>query len=217
MTAADRGSSPQGPARLAHMPDLDRAREALRAAMTAWAVAEVRGNQARVTLVPDSDQLARHLERADPGWSLAWACESVSPPVVRARLSLLGAAREGLASGHTLDDAKLRALADAVRYFGVPLPSEAQWVEYDPEEGPNTADLLAEAESAASPGVAARPPEPPRDPQMEKARRHIDDLMEQIRAAGKGKEVAHLAMRGYGKTLEESRAIYKELQAILRG
>ncbi len=187
--------------------------------MTAWAVAEVRGDQARVTPAPDPDQLALHLEQVDPGWSLHWACDSVTPPVVRARLNVLGAVREGLATGHTLNDARLRALADAVRFFGVPLPTEAQWVEYDPEDGPNTADLDAEAEGIAAP--AARPasqvPEPPRDPQMEKARRHIDDLMEQIRAAGKGKEVAHLAMRGYGKNVEESRAIYKELQAILRG
>ncbi|WP_034385879.1 hypothetical protein [Deinococcus sp. YIM 77859] len=201
------------------MADLDRAREALRAAMTAWAVAEVRGDQARVTLVPDSDQLALHLERVDPAWSLTWACESVAPPVVRARLSVLGAVREGLASGHSLQDAKLRALADAAHFFGVALPTEAQWVEYDPEEGPNTADLVAEAESAAAPAArpAARPPEPPRDPQMEKARRHIEDLMDQIRAAGKGGEAARVIMNGYGETLEESRAIYKELQAILRG
>ncbi|ABF44491.1 DNA single-strand annealing protein, containing HHH motif, Rad42/Rad22/RecT/erf family [Deinococcus geothermalis DSM 11300] len=201
------------------MPNLDRVREALRAAMTAWAVTEVRGDQARVTLAPEPEALAVHLERVDPEWSLTWACESVSPPVVRARLSLLGATREGLASGHTLQDAKLRALADAARFFGVALPAEAQWVEYDPEEGPNTADLVAEAESVAAPAVhpALRPTDPPRDPQMEKARRHIEDLLDQIRAAGKGGEAARVIMNGYGETLEESRALYKELQAILRG
>ncbi|GAA5534453.1 single-stranded DNA-binding protein [Deinococcus aluminii] len=201
------------------MADLDRVREALRASLTAWAVAEVRGDQARVTLAPAPDALALHLERVDPGWSLTWACESVAPPVVRARLSVLGATREGLASGHTLQDAKLRALADAARFFGVPTPTEAQWVEYDPEEGPNTADLDAEAEGAAAPAArpAARPPEPPRDPQMEKARRHIEDLLEQLKAAGKGGEATRVLLRGYGETVEESRAIYKELQAILRG
>ncbi|MEW6420824.1 MAG: single-stranded DNA-binding protein [Deinococcota bacterium] len=201
------------------MPDLDRVREALQAAMTAWAAAEVRGDQARVTLSPAPDALAVHLERVDPGWALTWACESVSPPVVRARLSVLGAVREGLASGHTLQDAKLRALADAARFFGVALPTEAQWVEYDPEEGPNTADLVAEAESAAPPVVhpALRRAEPPRDPQMEKARRHIEDLLEQLKAAGKGGEATRVLLRGYGETLEESRAIYKELQAILKG
>jgi hypothetical protein len=139
--------------------------------------------------------------------------------VVRARLNVLGGVREGLAGGHTLQDAKLRALADAARYFGVPLPTEPQWVEYDPEDGPNTADLDAEAEGAAAPAArpAPRAPEPPRDPQMEKARRHIEDLIEQLKAAGKGGEGARVLLRGYGETVEESRAIYKELQAILKG
>ncbi|MBB5235607.1 single-stranded DNA-binding protein [Deinococcus budaensis] len=201
------------------MADLDRVREALRASLTAWAVAEVRGDQARVTLSPSPDALAQQLGAVDPAWSLGWHCDHVAPPVVRARLSVLGMTREGLAAGQTLQDAKLRALADAVRFFGVPVPTEAQWVEYDPEEGANTSDLDAETEAAASPArrAAPLPPEPPRDPQMDKARRHIDDLMEQIRAAGKGREVAHLTLRGYGESVEESRAIYKELQAILRG
>jgi hypothetical protein len=199
------------------MPDPDRIREALRATLTAWAVAEVRGDQARVTLAPDPDALAPQLDPVDEGWSLAWACESVQPPVVRARLTLGGVAREGLSAGHTLQDAKLRALADAARFFGVPIPAEGPWVEYDPEDGPNTSDLDAELAPASARPSTAGPSEPPRDPQMDKARRHIDDLMEQVRAAGKGKEVAHLALRGYGETVEESRAIYKELQAILKG
>lgn len=199
------------------MPDPDRTREALRAALTAWAVAEVRGDQARVTLAPDPDTLASHLDPVDAGWSLGWACESVQPPVVRARLTVGGATREGLAGGHTLHDAKLRALADAARFFGVPTPGEAPWVEYDPEDGPNTSDLDAEVEAAPAARASALPPELPRDPQMDKARRHIEEMVDQIRAAGKGKEITHLTMRGYGKTVEESRAIYKELQAILKG
>ena len=59
-------------------------------------------------------------------------------------------------------------------------------------------------------------PQPPRDPQMEKARGHIDDLIAQIRAAGLGKKITPILMRGYGETLEESRQIYKDLQAVLR-
>ncbi|EYB69523.1 hypothetical protein DEIPH_ctg004orf0026 [Deinococcus phoenicis] len=200
------------------MADPDRIREALRASLTAWAVAEVRGDQARVTLSPAPEALALHLERVDPGWSLTWACDSVAPPVVRARLDVLGATREGVGTGHTLQDAKLRALADAARFFGVPAP-EARWVEYDPEDGPNTAELDAEAEGVAAPAVRPTPlpPEPPRDPQMDKARRHIEDLLEQLKAAGKGGEATRVLLRGYGETVEESRAIYKELQAILKG
>ncbi|BDP42667.1 hypothetical protein DAETH_26360 [Deinococcus aetherius] len=199
------------------MADPNLIREALRATLTAWAVAEVRGDQARVTLAPDPDALASHLDPVDPAWSLSWACESVQPPVVRARLTVGGAAREGMSGGHTLGDAKLRALADAARFFGVPAPAEGQWVEYDPEDGPNTSDLDAEVGATATRRAPALPPEPPRDPQMDKARRHIEDLLEQLKAAGKGGEATRVLLRGYGETVQESRAIYKELQAILKG
>lgn len=203
----------------AYMADPHSIREALRAALTAWAVAEVRGDQARVTLAPDPDTLAAHLDPVDGSWSLGWACESVQPPVVRARLTVGGATREGLAGGHTLADAKLRALADAARFFGVPTPAEGQWVEYDPEDGPNTSDLDAEVGETPAQRAPAQLPEPPRDPQMDKARRHIEELMEQLKAAGKGLEAAQAISRtgGYGETVQESRAIYKELQAILKG
>ncbi len=198
------------------MSDLDRVREALRASMTAWATLELRGDQARVTPAPDLDLLATHLERVDSNWGIQWACDSVQPFVVRARLSVGGLSREGLASAPTLQDAKLAALAEAARVYGVSPATEGTWVEYDPDEGPNTADLDAEAEPAPPP-PSKLPPEPPRDPQMEKARRHIEDLLEQLKAAGKAGEAARILMRGYGETLEESRAIYKELQAILKG
>ena len=199
------------------MPDPDRTREALRATLTAWAVAEVRGDQARVSLSPDPDTLALHLDPVDPGWSLGWTCESVQPPVVRARLTVGGVSREGLAEGHTLHDAKLRALADVARFFGVPAPSETPWVEYDPDDGPNTSDLDAEVEAAPTARPPALPAGPPRDPQMDKARRHIEDLLEQLKAAGKGGEATRILLRGYGQTVEESRSIYKELQTILKG
>lgn len=198
------------------MPEFDRVREALRASMSAWATLEVRGDQARVIPVPDLDQLALHLEGADPHWSLTWACDSVQPPVVRARLTLLGVIREGLSGGHTLDDAKWAALADAARTFGVAPAGEIPWVEYDAEDGPNTSDLDEVTPLPTAPAAATLPPEPPRDPQMEKARDHINDLLEQLRALGRGKEATRFMMRGYGENVEESRAIYKEIQAVLK-
>lgn len=198
------------------MPEFDRVREALRASMSAWATLEVRGDQARVIPVPDPDQLALHLETADPQWGLTWACDSVQPPVVRARLTLLGVTREGLSGGHTLGDAKWAALADAARTFGVAPAGEIPWVEYDAEDGPNTSDLDEVTPLPTAPSAAALPPEPPRDPQMEKARDHINDLLDQLRALGRGKEVARFVLRGYGETVEESRAIYKEIQAVLK-
>lgn len=198
------------------MADLERVREALRASMTAWATLEVRGDQARVNPAPDLDSLAAHLERVDQEWGIAWACDSVQPFVVRAKLTVAGMAREGMASAPTLHDAKQAALAEVARVFGVSSATEGHWVEYDAEEGPNTADLDAESEPAPLP-LPKLPPEPPRDPQMEKARRHIEDLLEQLKAAGKAGEAARILMRGYGETLDESRQIYKELQALLKG
>ncbi|GAA5502761.1 hypothetical protein Dxin01_02508 [Deinococcus xinjiangensis] len=198
------------------MSDLDRVREALRASMTAWATLELRDDQARVTPAPDLDLLATHLEGVDSSWGIQWACDSVQPFVVRARLNVAGTSREGMAAGPTLQDAKLAALAEAARVYGVSPATEGHWVEYDQEEGANTADLDAEAEPTPPPPTKL-PPEPPRDPQMEKARRHIEDLLEQLKAAGKGGDAARVLMRGYGETLDESRAIYKELQTLLKG
>lgn len=201
-------------ARLAHMADLSRVREALRASMTAWATLEVRGDQARVSPAPDPDVLAAQLERVDPQWGLAWACDAAQPPVVRARLRVLGTEREGLATAHTLQDAKLAALADAARTYGVAPAGEPAWVDYDPDDGANTADLEPAAEARAP---RAAPPEPAMDPQMAKARRHIEDLLEQLKVAGKGAQAARVLMRGYGESVEESRAIYKQLQGLLKG
>ena len=123
------------------MAEPHRVRDALRASMTAWATLTVRDDQARVTLAPDLDVLAPQLDAIDPGWSLTWACDHPAPPIVRARLSVLGAAREGLATGHTLQDAKLAALADLARSYGVTPTSDPVWVEYDPEDGANTSEL----------------------------------------------------------------------------
>ncbi|UBV42472.1 single-stranded DNA-binding protein [Deinococcus taeanensis] len=197
------------------MAEPHRVRDALRSSMTAWATLTVRGDQAHVALAPDLDVLASQLDAIDPGWSLGWHCDHLDPPVVRARLSVLGATREGLATAHTLQDAKLAALADLARTYGVTPSSESLWVEYDPEDGANTSELETDA-PAPRPLSRPLPPEAPRDPQMEKARRHIEDLLEQLKVAGKGGDAARILMRGYGETLEESRAIYKELHSLLK-
>ncbi|WP_261664675.1 single-stranded DNA-binding protein [Deinococcus sp. Marseille-Q6407] len=196
---------------------LDGVREALRVSMTAWATLEVRGDQARVVPAPQLEVLVGQLDRAEGGeWTLHWACDGMQPPVVRARLGAAGLEREGLATGLTLEDARLAALADVARLYGISVPGEGHWVDYDPEEGADTTLLEAETEAAPPAPRPSLPPEPPRDPQMEKARGHIDDLIAQLRAAGHGKDIAPILMRGYGSTLEESRQIYKELQAVLR-
>ncbi|MFC4453412.1 single-stranded DNA-binding protein [Deinococcus sonorensis] len=200
------------------MSELDRAREALRQALHSWAVLTVRGDRAQVMPAPDLDLLYAGLDRTlGNEWAVHYRAEHVAPPVVVARLTLSGMEREGLAQGHSLDDARRLALADALRAFGVtPAASEAQWVEYDEEEGANVHELDQEAPATAAPATTL-PPAPPRDPQLERARQHIDDLLEQLREAGLGAQAARvLARRGYGNTLDESREVYKELKGLPR-
>ena len=194
----------------------------MRDSMHGWATVQVQGDRALVLPAPDLDALYGGLERAlgteELGdWAVTYAVDHLDPPVVRASLEFGGRAREGLAQGHTLQDARLLALADAMRAYGVsPASSEGQWVEYDAEDGANVHDLEPHAPlpTPAAP-AASRPPAAPSDPQLERARKHIDDLLEGLREAGLGAQVARvLARRGYGNTLDESREVYKELKAL---
>ncbi len=93
-------------------------------------------------------------------------------------------------------------------------------MDYDPEEGANLSELGLDDAEPLSPTQSELPrplpPQVPLDPQLSKARAHIDTLMEQLREAGKGREATKLLLRGYGETVEESRDIYKELQALQR-
>ena len=198
----------------------------MRASLTGWATVQVQGERALVLPAPDLDALYAGLERALEGhWAIRYAVDHLQPPVVRASLHLgqsgegsavPGRVREGLGQGHTLQDSRLLAVADALRAYGVaPASSEGQWVEYDPEEGANTHELEPEQPAPISGAPAPLPSAPPRDPQLERARKHIDDLLEGLREEGLGAQAARvLSSRGYGNTVEESREVYKELKAL---
>jgi hypothetical protein len=213
MPESERASSPQ--------PDRQRrlqATEAMRASMTHWATVRVQDERALVLPAPDLDALYAGLERAlDGDWAAEYQVISAAQMVVTVQLRLGDRAQGGLGQGHTLHDARLLALADALRAYGVaPASSEGQWVEYDPDEGANTHELEPhQAAPEMNRPAAALPPEPPRDPQLERARKHIDDLVEELKGSGQGKEAARiLIQRGYGNTLEESREVYKVLKAL---
>lgn len=196
---------------------LPQVREAVRASLRAWAVLRVQDDRALVLPAPDLDALYSALEGVlDGEWSLCYKVDHIQPLVVRARLCLGGQVREGLALGHTLHDARLLALADALRACGVvPANLEGQWVDYDPEEGANVHELEPEVVVPATQGTPPAPAAQPADPQLERARKHIDELLDGLREAGMGAQVARvLARRGYGNTLEESREVYKELKAL---
>lgn len=198
--------------------DFSDVRGALATEEVRFATLEVRGERARVLPVLDADALYAQLNaRFGEAWNLAWHLESGAPAVVRCRLEFLGHAREGLGVAVEVEHARRVALTDAARAWGLLPPhyeGEDTWVEYDPDEGPNTSELLAQgAAPARSMGV---PPEPPRDPQLERAKKHIDDLMDQLRESGLGKQASLVLVKhgGYGQSVEESRRVYAELKAL---
>lgn len=198
------------------MPDFASVRDGMRQALSGWAVVRVEDGRAFVLPAPDLEVLYAALDRATGGeWSLTLAVQPGSPLTVQAGLGLHGVTRQGLASGHSLHDARLLAIADALQAYGVALAGEdGHWVEYDEEEGANVHELdVSPAPQPSSP----LPPPTPRDPALEKARDHIDGLVEGLSAAGLGKEAAKvLARRGYGNTLDESREVYRELNSLKR-
>ena len=197
--------------------DLEAARELLRQQEPHWAVIEVRGEQARVAAALALPALYAALQSSlGETWGLGWGVEASAPYLVRCRLRLLGEDREALATAPALADAQALAAAEAARAWGLmPEAPGAHWVEYDPEEGPNTAELEAPEGPAPSPSAPRPEPETVLDPQLVRARQHIDDLLEGLKAAGLGGQAARvLARRGYGNTLEESREVYRELKTL---
>lgn len=179
---------------------------ALQAALQEWAVAEVSGEQARVLSAPRLTTIEEVLNRIEQPWSLEWACDARSPYLMRARLTIGESRREGLAQSEDLNTARTLALAEALHFFGVKL--QEHWVEYSPEDGPNTAEL---------PELGLSAPQTPRnDSQIDNARSHIERLLNELRERGLGKEAALIINQrgGYGQSLEDSRALYKELQAL---
>ena len=199
--------------------DLIAVRDALSRAEVHYATVEVRGDRARVLPVLGAPTLYAALSaRFDEAWNLHWSVESASPVVVRCRLEFLGHAREGLGGALDLDSARSLALTQAAQAWEVvppDFPSESVWVEYDPEEGPNLDGLGEDELGAPDQGAQESPP----DPQMEKAKRHIDELMDQLRERGLGKQAVLVLTRhggGYGADLEESRRVYAELKALTR-
>ncbi len=204
-------------------PDLTAVRTALAGEPVSFALLEVRGERARVAPALSPDALYAQLgERLEEAWSLTWHLEHAEPPVVRCRLELLGQAREGLSRGGDLESARQLALTEAARAWGL-LPERyaapASWVDYDPDEGPNTAELEGgELDSPELDSAELVPETPPRDPQLERARQHIDDLMDQLRERELGKQASRVLVKhgGYGETVEDSRKVYAELKSLLR-
>lgn len=207
----------------------------LRASMTQYLLLEtnhsLQPSQARIQPVPDvmalSVLLDQHLPTFSTNWSIEWQCIPLPHQkeiAVIARLNVAQTHREGLGSGTDISSARSQALQDVFRAFGI--DTTPLWVDYDAEEGANIHDLLDEwtqelheALTAFNTNTAQTTAKTenadPSDP-METAKFHINELLEKLRESGKGKEaLTILATKGYGKTIEESRMVYKQLKGIL--
>ncbi|GAB5601959.1 Rad52/Rad22 family DNA repair protein [Thermus sp. FJN-A] len=130
---------------------------------------------------------------------------------VRCRLTVLGVSKEDVGEGDSLKAAFSDALKRAAVKFGVGrylYRLEKQWVDYDAERGRFTPPKLPEPEG----GEAQEEGKP-------EAYRLIDQLMERLKEKGMGKEAARIVTKygGYGRTPEETKRLYGELRALLKG
>ncbi len=140
---------------------------------------------------------------------------------VKCRLTVLGVTKEDVGEGDSLKAAFSDALKRAAVKFGVGrylYQVEKQWVDLD-ERGRFTPPRLG---LEASPDLEA--PEPPEaagvdleaKPELHKL---IDQLVERLKAKGLGHKAAQIVTKygGYGRTPEESKRLYGELRALLKG
>jgi hypothetical protein len=122
-----------------------------------------------------------------------------------------GVTKEDVGEGDSLKAAFSDALKRAAVKFGVGrylYRLEKQWVDYDPEKGRFTPPTLPEPQEAGEP-----------EEEKPEAYRLIDQLLERLKEKGLGKEAAKIVTKygGYGKTPEETRRLYGELRALLKG
>lgn len=132
---------------------------------------------------------------------------------VKCRLTVLGVSKEDVGEGDSLKAAFSDALKRAAVKFGVGrylYRLEKQWVDYDPEKGRFTPPKLPEPSPGEEEGLGEEKPE---------AYRLIDQLLERLKEKGLGKEAAKIVTKygGYGKTPEETKRLYGELRALLKG
>ena len=141
----------------------------------------------------------------------------------------LEVSKEDVGEGESLKAAFSDALKRAAVKFGVGrylYRLDKQWVDYDPQserfEAPKaegSGRVVAgaiEQSIEQDPVVASEAPPPEVQPQPQEP---IDRLMERLKANGLGKQAAQVITKygGYGKTPDETRRLYGELRALLKG
>ncbi|MCX8087953.1 MAG: Rad52/Rad22 family DNA repair protein [Meiothermus ruber] len=196
-----------------------------------WRVEALSKDKRRALITP----FVRHsavLERLDEvagiqGWQDSY--EVVQIPAradgfyaVKCRLTIMDVAKEDVGEGNSLKAAFADALVRAAAKFGIGRYPR-QWVDYDPVgekfvppqldgigEDYQRPDLEVQPSQPAPPPISEAKPEP---------QELIDRLIERLRQAGLGKQAALIVMKygGYGKHPEETRKLYGELRALLKG
>ncbi|MCS7059458.1 MAG: Rad52/Rad22 family DNA repair protein [Meiothermus sp.] len=124
---------------------------------------------------------------------------------VKCRLTIQGVSKEDVGEGESLQAAFADALRQAALKFGVGrfLAGERRWVDRELEGAPQTL-----------PEGASGPSSEKLEPQV-----LIDRLLERLKQAGLGRQAAQIVVKygGYGKHPEETRRLYGELRALLKG
>lgn len=160
---------------------------------------------------PKQEALIERLEQhfGPYSWQDSYELLLHSPITVKARLSLqvdgLGlVSREDIGTGPNFPEAMAHAFQRAALKFGLGRELQADARAVEPEDQP------APGDTSVSP--------PPQEEVKPEAHKHIDALMEQLKAQGMGKEAAKAVMKygGYGKTVDESRQLFVELRNMLK-
>ncbi|WP_135257781.1 Rad52/Rad22 family DNA repair protein [Thermus caldilimi] len=196
-----------------------------------WRIEALSRDKKRALVVPyvDARTVLDRLDRAvgPEGWQDAYEVLADAERTVRdergerrerlvevkCRLTILGVTKEDVGEGDSLKAAFSDALKRAAVKFGVGrylYRLEKQWVDYDPEKGRFTPPKLPESSPLEEEGLGEEKPE---------AYRLIDQLLERLKEKGLGKEAAKIVNKyaGYGKTPEETKRLYGELRALLKG
>lgn len=206
-----------------------------------WRVEALSKDKRRAMVVPYVDArtvLDRLDEVVGPeGWQDHYEVlvEKEGNYAVKCRLTLLEVSKEDVGEGDSLKAAFSDALKRAAVKFGVGrylYRLEKQWVDHDPATGhfgvprlePGHPENLPELHPSAvleelpeaKPLGESEAETPPAKPEPQEL---IHRLIDRLKELGMGKEVARIVMKyqGYGSSPEETKRLYGELRALLKG
>ena len=208
-----------------------------------WLKVETELDHARFERVLNKTALFERLDDIlESAWSLTLEVVSPLPAVVVATLELGGLKRSGIGEGLNLRDAEVVALSSAALSYGIAfdeLAAGSRWERTDwrpdgdargsleaapraSEPDPDEADAReVEFEDLDAVSTPTEPPAPALDPERVKAQKFIDDMLEKLKGSDaalhrQGLQVMMKKYKGYGSSLEESRALYLELKDLLK-